>query len=124
MQVQHEGNTFSSDYICAPVPAADFGIAFPGGRFDQSTQEGLPIDRFTAESCLKAAGLRQGDRLLRIDGALVLNRRHFRKLAHSLWGGKQVIVTYLSGYQKKEVEVTAGSLPNEKWLKGYHGLKL
>ncbi len=124
LQIQREGKTHSFDYVCAPVPATDFGITFPGGRFDQSTQEGLPIDRFAAGSCLKAAGLRQGDRLVRIDGALVLNRRHFSRLAHSLWGGKPVIVTYLSGDQEKEVEVTAGSLPNEKWLKGYHGLKL
>ncbi len=124
LRVLRDGNAHHFDYVCAPVPAADFGVSFPGRRFDQSTQDGLPIDRFMVGSCLKAAGLHRGDRLLRIDGALVLNRRHFNKLTHSLWGGKKVTVTYLSAEQEKDAEVTAGSLPNEKWLKGYHGLKL
>lgn len=121
--VQRGGKSHRVEYVCAPVPAADFGVRIPKG-YDQSTRDGIAIAQFLPGSCLRAAGLRTGDRLLRLDGALILNRRHFDDLSRSLWGGKKVRVTYLSGEQKKEVEVTAGSLPNEKWLRGYHGLRV
>ena len=111
------------DYICAPVSAADFGVRIAKG-YDQSTKNGIGNAQFPSGSCLQAAGLRSGDRLLRLDGALILNRRHFDNLSRSLWGGKKVRVTYLSGGKKKEVEVTAGPLANPKWLRGYHGLKI
>ena len=124
LEVRRRGRAHLLDYVCAPVPAADLGVTFPKGRFDQSTKDGLGIDRVLPGSCLGAAGVRKGDRLLRLDGALILNRRHFAELSRSLWGGKKVTVTYLSGQQKREVVVTAGSLANERWLRGYHGLKL
>ena len=120
--VQRGGESHRLDYICAPVPAADFGVAIAKG-YDQSTRDGLGIAQFLAGSCLHAAGLRKGDRLLRLDGALILNRRHFGDLSRSVWGGKKVRVTYLSGEERKDVEVTARSLPNDRWLRGYHGLR-
>jgi len=121
--VQRGRTSHRFDYVCAPVPAADFGVKIAKG-YDQSTRDGIGIDQCLAGSCLRAAGLRKGDRLLRLDGALILNRRHFGDLSRSLWGGKKVRVTYLSGLREKEVEVTTKSLLNEKWLKGYHGLKI
>jgi len=109
--------------VCAPVPAADFGIEI-STRYDQGTSEGIAIDRFARGSCLQAAGLRKGDRLLRLDGSWIVNRRHFTRLSRSLWGGKTVRVTALSGGTKKDVVVTAGTLAHERWLKGYHGLSV
>lgn len=121
--VQRGEKSHRFDYICAPVPAADFGISISRG-YDQGARDGIAIAQFLGGSCLRAAGLNEGDRLLRLDGALILNRRHFANLSRSLSSGKKVRVTYLSGEKRKEVEVTAGALPNEKWLRGYHGLKI
>ncbi len=123
LRVERGGKSQRVEYTCAPVPAADFGVNIRKG-YDQGTQDGLAIDQFHRGSCLQAAGLRKGDRLLRLDGSLIVNRRHFRELSRSLWGGKTVHVTYLSGGKTRDVTVTAGSLPNERWLRGYHGLKV
>lgn len=123
LRVQRGGKSHRFDYICAPAPAADFGVGI-GKGYDQSSKDGIAIAQFMSGSCLRTGGLRTGDRLLRLDGALILNRRHFTTLSRSLWGGKKVRVTYQSGGKKKEVDVTPRPLPNERWLKGYHGLKV
>jgi len=123
LRVERGGEPHRFEYVCAPVPAADFGVNIRKG-YDQGTQDGLAIDQFHRGSCLQEAGLRRGDRLLRLDGSLIVNRRHFRDLSRSFWGGKKVRVTYLSGGKSKDVEVTAKSLPHERWLRGYHGLKI
>ncbi|MDP6545509.1 MAG: PDZ domain-containing protein [Phycisphaerae bacterium] len=121
--VRRGGESLGVDYICAPAPAADFGVTIRRG-YDQTTTDGFSIDQLSRGSCLRSAGLVKGDRLLRLDGVKILNRRHFRGLSRSIHSGKKVRVTYLSGGKKKEIEVTPRALTNEKWLRGYHGLKI
>jgi len=121
--VDRAGKLLRVDYICAPVPAADFGVRIRKG-YDQSTTDGFAIDQFYTGSCLRAAGLAKGARLLSLDGTAILNRRHFTELSRSIWGGKKVRVAYLVGGKKKEVVVTPRALSNENWLRGYHGLRI
>lgn len=123
LSIQRGDKTERIDFVCALVAAADFGVKL-SASLDQSDMDGFRIIGFRGNSCLAAAGLRRGDRLLRLDGALILNRRHFKQLSRSLWGGKKVQVTYLSSGQKKQAQVTAGSLANRDWLAGYHGLRI
>ncbi|MCP3978592.1 MAG: PDZ domain-containing protein, partial [bacterium] len=73
------------------------------------------------------AGLEPGDRLLRINDTPILNRRRFRELERTFWGGQRVNVTYRSAsdQQERDVEVKTGARPHDQWLKkGYHGLSL
>jgi S1-C subfamily serine protease len=121
--VQRDGKSVRFDYICAPVPAADFGVSIRKG-YDQGSIDGFEIDQVFRGSCLRAAGLVKGDRLLSFDGVKILNRRHFTELSRSVWAGKKVRVAYLSGGKKREVQVTPPAISNEKWLRGYHGLKI
>ena len=121
--VQRDGKSVRVDYICAPVRAADFGVAIRKG-YDQTSIDGFEIDQVFRGSCLRAAGLVKGDRLLSLDGAKILNRRHFTEFSRSIWGGKKVRVAYLSGGKKREVQVTPPAISNEQWLRGYHGLKI
>jgi len=121
--VQRDGKSVGVDYICAPVPAADFGVTIHKG-YDQTTTDGFAIDRFYTGSCLRSAGLVKGDRLLSLDGQAIFSRRHFSELSRSIQGGKEVRVTYLLGGKKKEIQVTPRALANEKWLRGYHGLRI
>jgi len=123
LQVQRGADSLRISYICAPVPAADFGVTISRG-YDQTTTDGFAIGQFSRGSCLRSAGLVKGDRLLSLDGEAILNRRHFSELSRSIMGGKKVRVAYLSGGKKKEIEVTAGTIQNEKWLRGYHGVKI
>ncbi|MFT5127261.1 MAG: hypothetical protein ACI8W8_000862 [Rhodothermales bacterium] len=92
-----------ADRGTAATPA-DLGVTL-SNRLDQSRKDGIPIGSLSNRSCLKAAGLRPGDRLLRLDGVLVLNPHHFQSIVDSLRGGRKVRVAYLSGDTRKEVEV-------------------
>ncbi len=123
MVVARDGKSQTFKLVCAPIPAANFGVRI-SRSLDQGTESGFRIEELQADSCLRTAGLRRGDRLLRLDGSLILNRRHFKQLGRSLWAGKKVQVTYLSGGQTKQVEVTPGSLPNRNWLVGFHGINI
>ncbi len=124
LQVQRDGKDHEIATACAPVAEAAFGMSFPRGPYDQSIEKGLRIGALTSDSCLKAAGLRPGDRLLRLDGSLLLDRQHYRELSRSLWGGKKVRVTFLSRGRERHVEVPTRSRSNAKWLTGYHGLEI
>jgi hypothetical protein len=96
------------------------------GNTDFSTIDGLAIGKLGRGSSLETAGLKAGDRILRIDNTRILNRRHFRDLQYALWGGKKISVTYVnSSGQQKTVEATTGSRLHEQWLgDGQHGLEL
>lgn len=124
ISLEGEGKMSDLELVCAPVPAADLGVRFPGGRFEQRAGRGLRVDKFERGSVLSQAGLRPGDQLLRIDGALVFNRSQYRQVCRSIWGGKKIEVTFLRGNETKTVEVSAGTMQDERWLKGYHGIKL
>jgi len=110
---------------CLPAPAAYLGAELQGGR-DLSNLDGFRIQKMTRSSCLKIAGIGFGDRILRINGARVMNRRNFRELERTLWAGQKILVTYLgkSGNNEKSVEVIAGERPYKESLNAYHGIAL
>jgi S1-C subfamily serine protease len=122
--IRRNGELIEMNLACPPVPVANLGVVFPKAHYDQSVEPGLPIAGFTRGSTLRAAGLGTGDRLLKLDGSIVLNRAHYHELIRSLWSGKRIEVTYFSKGKEKTISVNAGELANEKWLKGYHGLKV
>ncbi len=110
---------------CMPAEAANLGITIANG-VDQSTEDGLAIQKVAGDSCLKQPGVAQGDRILRINNTPVINRRHFRNFERTLWAGQKITVTYISKLdgKRKTVEAIAGARPYQHWLTGYHGLTI
>ncbi|MCP4005997.1 MAG: PDZ domain-containing protein, partial [bacterium] len=93
--IERDGRPQTLRLICVPQEAADFGVEIERS-LDQTRLDGLTIKQLQSDSCLKGAGLEPGDRLLRINDTPILNRRRFRELERTFWGGQRVNVTYRS----------------------------
>jgi len=119
------GKSKSVEITCAPAKPASFGVVI-GAGLDQTTIPGLAVQKLAKNSCLGKAGIRPGDRILRIDDTRVMNRRHFLKIEKELWGGQPISVTYLDAKTKRKttIKVKAATRSYGNWLKGYHGITI
>jgi S1-C subfamily serine protease len=117
-----DGKPFRAQWLCAPVPFSGMDTTF--AKVDKSSAPGTRIDGFLRGSCLAAAGLKKGDRVLSIDGISVLGVDQFEQLRRTIPGGKRVEVVYVDANgQQVTTMVTTSTLPNTWGYKPYHGIQ-
>lgn len=75
--------------------------------------KGAIISDLTVGSPAKAAGLKQGDTILKVDGTEISNARDLAKLIAGLTPGKDVKLSIIRGGKPQTISVTLASMPSD-----------
>ncbi len=78
-------------------------------------EPGAEVTAMTERTAAASAGLRVGDRIMRINGQLLDNLVAFERAWHALRGGDKIRIEVLRGGETFEREITLSALPKEEF---------